>query len=199
DAERPSLLRLDRLEGAQLPVLADDDDLARLHLALVLRADEVERARLGGHDPVPLREPAEAERAEAVRVAERGELAAAERDARVRPLEPRHRRRDRVLERPVLRRDERGDRLRVRAGRAGEAELGAEERRVDEVAVVAERDRPGTTVMDERLRVRPLVAAGGRVADVADRDLAAKPAEGLLRERLGDEPELAQRRRAAVI
>src|SRR6185503_2551800 len=60
-------------------------------------------------------------------------------------------------------------------------------------------DRPGTTVMDERLRVRPLVAAGGRVADVADRDLAPKPAEGLLRERLGDEPELAQRRRAAVV
>ena len=60
-------------------------------------------------------------------------------------------------------------------------------RRVDEVAVVAERDRARAAVLDERLRVRPLRRAGRRVARVPDRDLAVQAAQLLLVEDLRDE------------
>jgi hypothetical protein len=43
----------------------------------------------------------------------------------------------------------------------------------DQVAVVPERDRARAPVLDDRLRVRPLGGAGGRVAGVPDRQLAA--------------------------
>ena len=126
-------------------------------LALEVGADEVERARLGGDDPVAV-EPAEHERPEAVRVAEREQLPSASADDRVRALEPRHRARDRLLERPRVARDQRGDQLAV-GGRARADALGASSSRssaaFDEVAVVAERDRAAAAVVDERLRVRP--------------------------------------------
>ena len=54
------------------------------------------------------------------------------------------------------------------------AELGAQLVGVDQVAVVAERDRARAAVVEQRLRVRPRVRAGGRVARVADRELAAQ-------------------------
>src|SRR5262249_49139816 len=49
-------------------------------------------------------------------------------------------------------------------------------------------------VVDERLGVRPLRRARGRVARVADRELAVEPAELLLVEDLRDETEVAERR-----
>jgi hypothetical protein len=70
---------------------------------------------------------------------------------------------------------------------------------VDEVAVVAERDRARPPVLDERLRIRPLRRAGRRVAVVADRHLAPEAAELLLVEDLGDEPEVAQPCQATVL
>ena len=69
DAERlpPSGQRLGRVQA----VLVDDDELAGTDIALVDRADQVERARLRGDDPVvPPLEPAERERPDPVRVAE---------------------------------------------------------------------------------------------------------------------------------
>src|SRR5439155_24811797 len=70
---------------------------------------------------------------------------------------------------------------------------------VDQVAVVAQRDRAPPAVLDERLRVRPLRRAGRRVAVMADRDLAAEATKLLLVEDLGDETEVAQRREAPVL
>ena len=96
------------------PVVVDDHELAGAHLALERRADEVERARLGGDDGV-VAEPAEHERPEAVRVAEGEELAVGEPDDGRRALEPRHRRGDRLLERPLVVGDQRRDHLGVGA------------------------------------------------------------------------------------
>ena len=77
---------------------------------------EVERAGLGRDDPV-VADPAERERAEAERVAERDEHVVDERGHRVRALEPPHRVRDRLGERSGVARDERRDHLGVRARR----------------------------------------------------------------------------------
>ena len=70
DAERAVRTR-DGLARVQA-VLVDDHQLAALHLALELCADEVERAGLGRHHPVAV-EAADAEWTEAVRVAEGNE------------------------------------------------------------------------------------------------------------------------------
>ena len=94
------------------------------------------------------------------------------------PSSRRHRVRDRVVERR---------RRRSRSGRAissvsevvasvtpSAASSSRSSRRVDEVAVVAERDRARAAVLDQRLRVRPVRRAGRRVARVADRELAVR-------------------------
>ena len=57
----------------------------------------------------------------------------------------------------------------------------------DEVAVVAERDGAHAPVVEERLRVLPGVAAGRRVARVADREVAVQPGEASLVEHLRHE------------
>ena len=69
---------------------------------------------------------------------------------------------------------------------------------VDEVAVVPERDGADAPVVHERLRVLPRVPAGGRVARVADRVLAAQARERAFVEHLRHEPEVAQRGEAAA-
>ena len=53
--------------------------------------------------------------------------------------------------------------------------------------------------MQQRLRVCPGVATGGRVARVPDRECAMQPAQLRLVKYLGDEPEVAQSREATVI
>ena len=98
------------------PLVVDEHRLAALDLAHELRADEIERARLGCDDPVVV-DPAEHERPEAVRVAERDQRALRERDDRVRAVEPPHRVRDGLVERRLVVRDQRRDHLAV-GGRA---------------------------------------------------------------------------------
>ena len=96
-------------------------------------------------------------------------------------------------------RDQRGDHLRVRARdelHAVREQLGAQLLDVHEVAVVPQRDRARAPVVDERLRVRPPVRAGRRVARVADRDLAGKRLQLLLVEDLRDEAHVAHARSA---
>src|SRR5439155_13014256 len=182
-------------------LLVDDDELAVSDLAVERRADEVEGARLR-RDHAIAPEPTEAERAEPVRVTERHQLPLGERDDGERTLESRHGRRDRVLERRGIVGDQRRDQLAV-GGRVQRdvlrVELFAQLRRVDQVAVVAERDRADASVLNERLRVRPLRRARGRVAVVADRDLYLQAAQLLLVEDLAHEPEVAQRREASVV
>ena len=182
-------------------MLVDQHRFAALDLAHELRADEIERARLGRDDPVVMN-PTEHEGAEAERIAERDQRALRQRDDGVRALEALHRVRDRLVERRAVVRDQRGDHLAV-GGRAQRDAVGvqllAQRRLVDEIAVVPERDRARAAVLHERLRVRPLRRARRRVARVADRDLAAQAVELLLVEHLRDEPEIAQRRQAAVL
>src|SRR4029079_13724713 len=60
-AERAVLGGLDGLERANA-VLVDQDQLAGRELSLQLGADQVERARLGGQDPLDLLAAAEEER-----------------------------------------------------------------------------------------------------------------------------------------
>ena len=66
------------------------------------------------------------------------------------------------------------------------AQLAVQLDRVDEVAVVGERDLAPVGAPDG-LRVLPRVRAGGRVADVADRHVALQRAQLLLVEHLVDE------------
>ncbi len=79
------------------------------------------------------------------------------------------------------------------------AELLAELRGVREVAVVAERHRPGGAVLDERLSIRPVRRARGRVARVADRELAGQSTQLLLVEDLGHEAHVAKGRQVAAV
>ena len=67
------------------------------------------------------------------------------------------------------------------------AKLVVELDRVGEVAVVGERDL-APVVAPDRLRVLPRSAAGGRVADMADRHVAVERPQLLLVEDLGDKP-----------
>ena len=177
DAERLPPLR-DRL-GRVDALLVDHDELAGTDVSLVDRADQVEGAGLGRDDPV-VAQPAERERPDPLRIAEGEQLSLRERDDRVGALEPWHRPRDRFGDRRRVVRDQRRDRLGVGGGAERDpvgGELVPQLRRVGQVAVVADRDRAGAAVVDERLRVRPGVRAGGRVAGVPDRDVArAAPA-----------------------
>ena len=154
----------------------DDEHLARLDVAHVLGADEVEGARLAGDDVhVPLRrEEAEAERADAHRVAHGDDRVLGHEEQRVRALDPGERVGDPVLDGHLFaRRDEVDEDLGVGVAlEDGPArlELGAELFLVREVAVVADGQRAARVVDGDRLGVLDVRAAGGRVAHVPDGD-----------------------------
>ena len=74
----------------------------------------------------------------------------------------------------------------------GLGQLVVELDRVRQVPVVSERHLTAVVAPD-RLDVLPRAAAGGRVADVADRHVAVEGAELLLVEHLGDQAGVAQR------
>ena len=130
-----------------------------------------------------------------MRVAEADQLALGEGGHRERALEPRDRVRDRLVQRRRIVRDQRSDHLGVGGGRQPDAvlpELLAQLGSVDEIPVVPERDRAGAAVVDERLGVRPVARPGGRVAGVADRDLAVQTAQLFLAEDLRNEADVAE-------
>ena len=200
DAERAGAVGRDGL-ARLVPVLVHDHHLARGELPLDLGAEEVERAGLGGEEPVVL-EPSEDERPDPMRVAEAHELPLGEEDGGERALDPAHRACDGLLERTLVAGDQRRDHLGVRGraqARAVGEEPGAELARVREVAVVAERDGSRAALLDDRLRVRPVRRAGGGVARVADRHLAGEAAELLLAEDLGDEAHVAKSGDTALV
>jgi hypothetical protein len=176
DAERGPL-GLDGLAHLE-PALGDRHQLARLDFSQEPCADDVERAAFG-RDHVAILDLAEAEWADAGRVPKSDDGVRGHDHRRISAAQVAHHRRDRVLD--ALRGvggDQRRDDLRV-GGRAEARalleQLVVERDRVDQVAVVGERD--GTAVVPvHRLGVLPARATGGRVADVADRHL---PGEGL--------------------
>ena len=96
------------------PVLVDPDHLARLDVADDLGADEVERARLGGDDPV-VADPPERERPDPQGIAERDERTVCDGHDGVGAREPLHRPRDRVGDRRVVAGQQGGDHLGVGA------------------------------------------------------------------------------------
>ena len=199
DAGRAAL-GLHHLAGLE-PALAQRDHLAGVHLAHQLGADDVEGAALGGDDEA-VAEPPQAERPDPVRVAEGDDRVLGHHHGRVGALEPRHHLRDRVLDRlAVVGGEQRGDDLRV--GGAAELDpaplqLAPELDRVGQVAVVGEGDL-AAVVAPDRLRVLPGAAAGGRVADVADRHVALERLQLLLVEDLGDQARVAHRRDVAAL
>ncbi len=137
-----------------------------------------------------------------MRVSEAEQLALGDRRDRVRALDAFHRVRHRLLERLVVVPDQGCDHLCVRGGRQLDAllrQLLSQRGRVDEVAVVTERDRAHPAVVEDRLRVRPVRRAGGRVARVPDGNVTVQAVQRLLVEDLGDETELAHRREAAAL
>ena len=187
--------------GAVDPCLVKPENLAGTHVAVDGGADQVERAALGGDDPVIADAP-EREGPDAVRVAERDEGVVDERDHRVGALETTHRGGHRLGQRSGVAGDQGCDHLGV--GRRPEPntvcdEFLAENARVRQIAVVAEGDGARPPVMDERLGVRPVHAPGRRIAGVADRDLAGKRLQLLFVEDLGDEPHVAEHRQAATL
>ncbi len=162
-------LRLGELVGAQA-VLVDDDQLAGLDLADAAGADGGQRGVLAGDDPAA-GEPAEDQRADALRVAGGVHGVLVHPDEREGALELRQHLEGPLLERGVrVVREQRGDQARVvGGGLLGLAQVEVElvlllrERLdhllelvgVDQVAVVAERDRAAVAGAERRLRVLP--------------------------------------------
>ncbi|GAA3228307.1 hypothetical protein GCM10020256_40460 [Streptomyces thermocoprophilus] len=194
-------LRFREAGGAQA-VLVDGDELARLDLADVGGADDVEGGGLGGDDPAAL-QATEDQRADALRVTGGIQgLLVHEDEAEGAP----DLRQDRV--RGVFH----GQRLAVLVdlgGQQGREQVGVvggrdtavaavvlvgefrdhlgELGRVDQVAVVAERDGAVRGGAERRLGVLPHGGAGGGVPGVSYRDVALEGAEGGLVEDLGDQ------------
>ena len=184
------------------PALGQRDHLARVDLAQQLGADDVEGAALGGDDEA-VAEPAERERPDAVRVAEGDDRVLGHHHGRVGALaaaasrrRPRPRCSGRSLEESSAAMISESEVPRKAIPRS--LQLGAELDRVGQVAVVGERDL-AAVVAPDRLGVLPGAAAGGRVADVADRHVAGQRPQLLLVEDLGDEAGVAQGRDVAAL
>ena len=194
-------LRFRESRGAQA-VLVDGDELARLDLADVGRAADVEGGGLGGDDPAAL-QAAEDQRADALRITGRVQGVLVHEDEREGALDLREDAVGGLLDGQRLAvlvdlgREERGEQVGVVGrrdvrgtaafllGQVGDhlGELGG----VDEVAVVTERDGAVSGRAEGRLGVLPHGGAGGRVAGVTDRDVTLERTEGGLVEDLGDQ------------
>ena len=194
-AERGTLGAL-ALKGPRLharPV--DAHDLARLDLAYELRAERVERAGFRGEHPAAA-EAAEAERADAERVAHAEQRVRGQQRQRVGPGGAPHHVVEALL--PVAPgggREELREHLGVRPGLELDAALdkvAAQQVGVDDVAVVRERELALRAGDDQRLHVRVGARPGGRVARVADRVRAPEVGQDLLVEDLCDEAHLGE-------
>ncbi len=174
--------------------LAEDAELARRHLALVHRADEVEGAALGGDD-VRVVEAAEAERPEAVRIARRDHPVLREKHEREGAAHLRKRLHDHLLDRAgAAAGDEMEDDLAVGGApedRPVELHLATQLDRVHEVAVVRDGDLADLAVDEHRLDVRRAREARRRVAVMPDAHAPPEPLERLLVVHLRDETEVA--------
>ncbi len=191
---------LGEVVGAQA-VLVDHDQLAGLDLADDAGADGGQGGVLAGDHPAAL-EAAEDQRADALRVAGGVERVLVHPDEREGTAQPRQHLEGALLERGVgVVREERGDQRGVvgrlldaaavelelagRTGQGGDHLLDLVG--VDQVAVVAERDRAVVGGAERRLGVLPGAGAGGGVARVADREVALERLQRRVVEDLRDQ------------
>ena len=186
-------------DGARRDAGLEDHQLARLHVPDVVGADDVEAGRLRREDPARLavgivpqagrvgggRQPPQDQRAEAVGVAHADDAPLVEDDQAVGAAHARQdpqQRLDGVA--PGLVGEERGQELRVRAGR--ESAAAAREplqqlARVDQVAVVPDRERPARPEAERRLGVLPHRGARRGVAAMGDRERGPAGSAGAAR------------------
>ncbi len=173
----------------------DDDELAGLDVAHEVGADDVERAGFRGED-VALAEPAEDERPDAERIAHADHHVVGQRHQRIGALDLLE-----GLDQPVddvaarRRRHQVGDDLGVGGRleqRAALDQLVAQRIGIGQVAVVGDGEAAGGEVGEQRLDVAQDGVAGGGIADMADRGMAAQPAHHRLGgEAVGDLAEVA--------
>ncbi len=181
-------------------------DLARLDLAQELGADLVQRARFRGDDVAAAVDPSDAERPDAVWVADAEDRVPREHRERVRAVRTAHHLREALFPRGA---GGGGDQLRQHLGVSGRLErdalrleVGAEDVGVDHVAVVGERQLAALTVDEREMRTAVLheqrldvavhTGSSGRVPGMADRGNAVQPLERFLIENLGDEAHLGK-------
>ena len=193
----PRSRRLERLDRANT-VLVRDHELARADLPLEDRSDQVERTGLRRNHRVVAESP-EDERTEPERITNAKKLPLGQSDDRRGSLETSHRSGDRLVERALVVGDQRCHHLRVGARGERLAHLGAQLLRIDEIAVVPERNGTDAAVMQQRLRVRPRVSARGRVARVGDRQISMEARQAALVEHLRNEAEIANRRQPSAV
>ena len=174
--------------------VGDDDHLARLHLALVLRSDEVEGTGFGGEhvDIAPfVLHGAVGERSEPALVSGDDDLVGAQQDQRIRTFQFQQGLAQGRVQR-LLRRT--GHQVRDDFGVASGVKDGSalldrppQGVAVGQVAVVGDRQRALVALDVERLRIARADVARSRVARMADRHVAGQLLKFVLAEDLADE------------
>ena len=177
---------------------ADDDQFARLHLALVDRADQVEGAGLGGEDDGVgamrrlARDASHHQRTEAARIARGEDAVGREHHQRKCAFHAAQRVGHGVGQRLLARaRNQVDDDFGVAGGLEDGALLlqaGANFQRIGDVAVVRQRDLALVALHHDGLRVEQRRIAGGGVARVADGQRAGKLRQHVGGEDVGDQP-----------
>ena len=184
--------RLERLERMRA-LFVEDQNLAVLHVAHVLRADDVESAGLRREDGATV-ELAEHQRPDAQRIARADELLIGEADEGIGAFEHAQSLDKTVDEAVAMRaRHEMKDDLGV--GRrlhhcAFAHELAAKRQAVGEIAVMPHGKSAGVQLGEQRLHIAQNGPAGGRVTHMADRSVAGQAIDHLApREGVADQTE----------
>ena len=174
-------------------VFVEDENLAVLHVAHVLRADDVERAGLRGEDRTAV-ELAEHQRPDAERVAGADQLLVGQADEGVGAFEHAQPVDEAIDETIAVRaRDQMEDHLRV--GRrlhhgAFAHQLAAQRQAIGEIAVMADGKAAGIELGEQRLHVAQNGIAGGRITHMADCGVAGQAIDHLAaRKGVADEAE----------
>ena len=176
---------------ATQPLLVYQHRLARLHIALESRADMVERAGLRRQHPAAV-QLADAERAHAQRVAHADELGIGHYREGIRALQPPHAVGDALFPRERGRvgkemRDDFGVVAAVKIA-APAGELFFQRHRVDEIAIVRQRELDSIALGADGLRVLYGAIAGRGIARMPDGDMPRQVRHIVLLKRLPDQP-----------
>ena len=177
--------RAGRGEGAQAAHagLVDDDQFAGLDIALVGRADDIERDAFAGEDH-RIAKLAHDERANAERIAARDQSVGGQHEERISTLDLAERIGQAVERGGVGRgRDEVDDDFGVTRrleDRAAADERGAQAHRVRQIAVVRDRKAAVGEFGEQRLDVADRGLAGGRITHVADRHASRQLADDVV-------------------